>query len=48
MAGSVREAREGDAEQLRLGWEHQDEDPLLSTLDGLRAGGCGWKPTCGC
>ena len=37
MAGSVWEAREADAEQLRLGWEHQDEDPLLSTLDSLRA-----------
>ena len=37
MAGSVWEAREADAGQLRLGWEHQDEDPLLSTLDSLRA-----------
>ena len=37
MAWSVHEAREAEAEQLRLGWEHQDEDPLLSTLAGLRA-----------
>ena len=44
MAGSVWEAREAEAEQLRLGWEHQDEDPLLSTLtlpaprrEGVRA-----------
>ena len=37
MAGSVWEAREAEAGQLRLGWEHQDEDPLLSTLASLRA-----------
>ena len=39
MAGSAWEAREAEAEQLRLGWEHQDEDPLLATLASLQVTG---------
>lgn len=37
MAGGVLEEREELAQRLRLAWENGDEDPLLSTLEGLRA-----------
>jgi hypothetical protein len=37
MAEAVLREREELAEALRLGWEHQEEDPLLSMLGQLRA-----------
>lgn len=35
--GQVWEERDETAQQLRLAWENGGEDPLLGTLEGLRA-----------
>ena len=37
MAGGVLREREELAENLRLAWEQEEEDPLLSMLEQLRA-----------
>jgi hypothetical protein len=36
MAEEAREERESLAESLRLSWQEEGDDPLLSTLAGLR------------
>jgi hypothetical protein len=36
MAQQAREERESRAEELRLSWQQEGADPLLSTLAGLR------------
>lgn len=46
-AAEVLHERGQDATQMRLAWEQNGTDPLVST-QGCARNGCGWKATCGC